>query len=93
MRLESSNYKSPIRSDSDKKGVRCTLYGPRGCETNIPKISDISSIPKSIAHAVDLNLGAKKTQYGNFVIGSILQLLPMLNMSSKIVIANMIIYN
>ena len=32
--------KSPIISDSDKKGVSSTLYNPRLCETNIQKISD-----------------------------------------------------
>ena len=70
--------KSPIGSDSDKKGVNSILYDPRRCETNIQKISDFKTelIRKGkrigFAHAIDLNLVAKsKTQYGDFIIGSI----------------------
>ena len=57
--------KSPIRSDSDKKGVSSTLYDPRQCETKIHKISDFQTknIEKDerigFAHAIDLNLVAK----------------------------------
>ena len=52
--------KSPIRSDSDKKGVSSTLYDPRRCETDIQEISDFKTKPmqkdKTIgfAHAIDL---------------------------------------
>ena len=78
--------KSPIRNDSDKKGVSPTLYNLRRCEINIQKISDFQTklIQKAkrigFSHAIDLNLVAKnKTQYGDFVTGSTLshQLLPL----------------
>ena len=71
--------KTPIRSDSDKKGVSSTLYDRRRSETNILKISDFQTKLKQkdkrigFAHAIDLNLVVtSKTQYGDFVIGSTL---------------------
>ena len=78
--------KSPIRSDSDKKGGSSTLYDPRRCEANSQKISNFQTklMQKDkrigFAHAIYLNLVAKSTtQYGHFVIDSTLshQLLPL----------------
>ena len=57
--------KSPIRSDSDRKGVSSILYNPKRCETNIQKISDFQTklVQKDkrtdFAYAMDLNLVVK----------------------------------
>ena len=57
--------KSPIRSDSDRKGVSSILFNSKRCETSIQKISDFQTklVQKDkridFAHAIDLNLAVK----------------------------------
>ena len=57
--------KSPIRSDSDRKGVSSILFNSKRCETSIQKLSDFQTklVQKDkridFAHAIDLNLAVK----------------------------------
>ena len=57
--------KSPIRSDSDRKGVSSISFNPKRCETSIQKIFDFQTklMQKDkgtdFAHAIDLNLAVK----------------------------------
>ena len=57
---------SRTRSDSDEKGIGCTLYNTRRCEIDIQKFSSFKNklLEKNerigFAHDINLNLQGKK---------------------------------